>query len=213
MEWCLGCHREPERHLRPARGDLQHGWTPPGRPARAGQRTGQEEPHPGPPALRLLHVPPMTIHSRKTRRPRPDRDPGPPGREERPALLAEPRGAGRDRGVPGVPPPRVPEPGVGVDRPDQPPDLPPADGGVAGPGGRERVLGPRRPRRSCPTSGSPRRSSRASRSTIATAVSLGGYAAGVARREPHGPPDDGRGERASTPTASARSTRGAGVTS
>ena len=30
MEWCLGCHREPEKHLRPREEVFNMAWTPPG---------------------------------------------------------------------------------------------------------------------------------------------------------------------------------------
>jgi hypothetical protein len=30
MEWCLDCHRHPERHVRPRDAVFEMGWTPPG---------------------------------------------------------------------------------------------------------------------------------------------------------------------------------------
>jgi hypothetical protein len=30
MEWCLDCHRHPERHVRPREAVFEMGWTPPG---------------------------------------------------------------------------------------------------------------------------------------------------------------------------------------
>ena len=30
MEWCLGCHRNPERHLRPKEEVFNMAWVPPG---------------------------------------------------------------------------------------------------------------------------------------------------------------------------------------
>src|SRR3954462_11260756 len=74
------------------------------------------------------------------RRTRPARDPGPTGRGGGPALLAQPRGAGGDARVPRLPPPRVPRPRRGMGRGAEPSDGPEADGGVAGPGRRLRLL-------------------------------------------------------------------------
>ena len=74
----------------------------------------------------------------------------------RPArVLAQPRGAGRHRRVPGVPAPRVPRAGVRVHRPGRAAAVPEADGRVAGAGRRERPARGSRPRRSSPTCAQP----------------------------------------------------------
>ena len=122
MEWCLSCHRNPEKHLRPREEVFNMDWVPPEDQVDAGPEAGQGAPDPGRPARRLLDVPPMTMPTDTTTdATRPDgldltalraRLAGAGG----PALLAEPRGAGGDAGVPGVPPPRVPRPGRGVGR-------------------------------------------------------------------------------------------------
>jgi Cytochrome c7 and related cytochrome c len=36
MEWCLECHRHPERYLRPRSAVFEMGWTPPGDPVAVG---------------------------------------------------------------------------------------------------------------------------------------------------------------------------------
>lgn len=38
MEWCLGCHREPERYVRPREAVFQMDWTPPRDQLAAGRR-------------------------------------------------------------------------------------------------------------------------------------------------------------------------------
>ena len=55
------------------------------------------------------------------------------------AVLAEPRGAGGDAAVPGVPAPRVPGAGVGVERPGGPAPVPQDDGRLAGAGRPHRL--------------------------------------------------------------------------
>ncbi len=70
-----------------------------------------------------------------------------------------------DPGIQGIPPSRVSAERLGVARPGRPPRIPEADGGVDGPGRRQRLHPPARRRPSFPTSGSPKSSSRASRSS------------------------------------------------
>ena len=58
MEWCLDCHRQPEKYLRPKGEVYSVAWQPPAEPARArAQARGgvrrQDAGH-------LLHVPPMS---------------------------------------------------------------------------------------------------------------------------------------------------------
>jgi hypothetical protein len=38
MEWCLGCHREPERFVRPREEVFTMGWQPPGDQLALGRR-------------------------------------------------------------------------------------------------------------------------------------------------------------------------------
>ena len=40
MEWCLDCHRQPEKYLRPKEEVFNAAYEPPGRPARAGPQAG-----------------------------------------------------------------------------------------------------------------------------------------------------------------------------
>lgn len=41
MEWCLGCHREPERYVRPREAVFRMDWTPPPNQIEAGRRLVQ----------------------------------------------------------------------------------------------------------------------------------------------------------------------------
>jgi Zn ribbon nucleic-acid-binding protein len=38
MEWCLDCHREPERYVRPRDAVFRMDWTPPSNQLQAGRR-------------------------------------------------------------------------------------------------------------------------------------------------------------------------------
>ena len=42
MEWCLSCHREPERHLRPRTEVFNMNWVPPGNQVSAGRKLIKE---------------------------------------------------------------------------------------------------------------------------------------------------------------------------
>ena len=59
MEWCLNCHRHPERHLRPKEEVFLMDWVPPSRPAVAGPRAHPEISHRGRAVDELLRLPPM----------------------------------------------------------------------------------------------------------------------------------------------------------
>ena len=61
MEWCLNCHRNPERHLRERARHLQHGIRPHGAPAaRARAQAGEAQSHTRGSADQLLDVPSMS---------------------------------------------------------------------------------------------------------------------------------------------------------
>ena len=105
MEWCVDCHREPERYVRPREAVFRVDYDAAGQPARA--RRASRRPVSDSEAHELLDVPPMK-RSRKFRVRRFDRF----------RVLANPGGTRRRSGVSRVPPQRVSlaAPGVGVDR-------------------------------------------------------------------------------------------------
>ena len=141
----------------------------------------------------LLDVPPMSASTRTDRRRAEPLDlaairaalAGTRGR----ALLAQPRGAGRDAGVPGVPRTASSRAqAVGVDRPGRPPRVPEADGRVAG-AGRRRPAAPRQPDETIvPYVRQPEDVVPGKPLFFATAMPLGGYAHRPAGREPQGRP-------------------------
>ena len=145
-------------------------WRAAGRPARARARAGEGVRRPA----RAPTAPPVTDEPRE--RPRSPTAPRRTSRRIAPraaraqrgrALLAQPRGARRQRRSsceflrPRVPASRPPE----FDDPDGPARVPEADGRVAGARRPDRLHASSRTRRSSPTCGSPKRSSRASRSS------------------------------------------------
>ena len=75
MEWCLDCHRNPERYLRPQEEVFNVAWEPPGEPGRAGPEAGRRVRHQH--AHQLLDLPPMS--SRRACTPV-SRRPAPPAR-------------------------------------------------------------------------------------------------------------------------------------
>ena len=111
-----------------------------------------------------------------------------------PALLAEPRGAAGDAGVPGLPAPRVPRARVRVPGPRGPPAVPEADGRLAG-AGRPRRLHPAAGREDRPLR-APARGDRSPGEPLyfATAITARRLRHRRAGREPHGPADQGRGQ-------------------
>ena len=153
---------------------------------RAAAREGIRHPAATRAARRAIGDPLMSATERHRGAPRAAR------RHARPGVLAQPRGAGRDAGVQGVPAPRVPAERVGVARPRRPPRLPEADGRVARAGRRQRLHAPAGRRASCRTCGSPRSSCPASRCSTRRRCRLRGVGRRPARREPRGPADEDR---------------------
>ena len=140
MEWCLDCHRNPERYVRPRdavfRVDYQRRRANPASDSsarQAGRRIPDSEAH------ELLDVPPM-----KTAKPSP--------------VLAHARRArGRSRRFSERLSQRVPVRRSKRSRdPVDAPDVPEADGRIAGARRRHRLHDASRTRRSSRTSGSPR---------------------------------------------------------
>ena len=125
------------------------------------------------------------------RQPRPLRVAPPHGRARGPALLAEPRGAAGDAGVPGLPAPRVPRARVRVRGPRGPPAVPEDHGRVDGAGRPHRLHaaagGEDRPLRAPARGHDPR---------PAALLRHRGHRRRLrhrrARREPHGPADQDR---------------------
>ena len=154
------------------------------RAARPGARADQEEPHPGPPAHRLLHVPPMNSTPSHATRPAdstwPPSGHGSPGQTGRRFWRSLEELAETEEFL-AYPPPRVSRrrPRSGPTRPagGRSCKLMGASLALAGVSGLHDVGAA--PRRSCPTSGSPRTSCRASRSTTPRRSRSAGYATGV----------------------------------
>ena len=97
MEWCLDCHRHPERQLRPRERGLQH-RNGSRRPisSSCGRELGEAVRHSRHPIPhQLLGVPPM--NPRKNLCAEARRPPGASGRRAGQEVLAQPGGAGRQR--------------------------------------------------------------------------------------------------------------------
>ena len=161
MEWCLDCHRNPERYVRPRSAVFRVDYEAPAESARARQAAGRGVPDSE--AHELLDVSSMSRPLTAIRA----SGSGFAGENSKPeaeasergsiaGTLAHARGTGTGSGVSGAPLQRVPLGGRGDYRSGRAAHVPEADGRVDGAGGSHRRARVSRRRRSSRTCASPK---------------------------------------------------------